>query len=97
MSDMPGFPELQTALLDGGTLRRLFAELSAVQLHDVTVKRSATSFSSSSIATLEQAHAELERGDVIGVQLRYRFGDHEWCDSLLRTADGIRLVRLRTT
>ncbi len=45
--------------------------------------------------SLEQARQHLRDRSVRGVQLRYRFGGHEWWDTLICAADRVRIVRMR--
>lgn len=83
------------ALLDGETLAALFRDLSlGARVLDVRVKGHATSYSSTDDWTLEAARAALERGSVGAVQIRYQLGAEVWRDTLLRTPEGTRLVRI---
>jgi hypothetical protein len=88
-------PELQEALLDERTLDQLFFDVKhAAELLGVSFKGGEQERAASSGATLEQAREALREGWVLGVQLRYRFRGREWWDTLLRTDQGVRLVRI---
>jgi hypothetical protein len=45
--------------------------------------------------TLEQARVRLAAGLLLGVQIRYAYDGHTWCDTLLRRSAGLTLVRIR--
>ena len=44
--------------------------------------------------SLDDAEAMLLAGNVRGLQLRYRFGEQNWCDTLMPLPSGARLVRI---
>lgn len=89
-------PNLQDAMLDDATLDRLFEDLAtSAQLLDVAFKGGAVSMTPEpTVASLAIARQALRDGAVFGVQLRYRFGGTEWWDTLIKTASGVRLVRI---
>lgn len=45
--------------------------------------------------TLDEAAQLLLERAVRGVQIRYRYDDADWTDTLMPVADGVRLVRIR--
>jgi hypothetical protein len=44
--------------------------------------------------SLDDAEAMLLAGKIRGLQLRYRFGEQRWCDTLMPLPSGARLVRI---
>jgi hypothetical protein len=45
--------------------------------------------------SLEQARQLLLEGRARGIQIRYHYDGADWWDTLMRTPQGIRLVRIR--
>jgi hypothetical protein len=89
-------PALQDALLDGDTLEALFRDLGGlVELQEILLKGASRSHALEHAASLEEARTALSQGAVIGVQIRYRYQGSDWWDTLLRTPQGIRLVRIQ--
>lgn len=89
-------PPLQQTLLDPATAADLFRDLEAcTQVLSITPKHSAAGHTSGSI-TLDQAQAGLSDGSLRGAQVRYRYEDREWCDTLIGTPNGLRVVRICT-
>lgn len=92
---------LQDVLVDETTVGQLFfdirhaAELVAVIAKAPNQRRAGEPVLDHS--ALDAAHAAFLRGDLVGVQLRYRFAGEEWWDTLTHTAAGIRLVRISHT
>jgi hypothetical protein len=91
----------QEVLLDEETVGQLFfdvghvAELLAVIEKGPNERRAREP--ATTRAALDAAHAALARRELVGVQLRYRFGGEEWWDTLTHTASGIRLIRISHT
>jgi hypothetical protein len=92
-----GMPELTEGLLDEATLDRLFADLAAcTRIFSILVKPLAREHvGSDGATTLDQARALLRARTVRGVQVRYRYQDAEWWDTLMVLPQGVRLVRVR--
>lgn len=93
MSDDAAIPlaRLTTADLDPATLDALFADIAALTTVDeVLVKGAATAYAGS--AGLAEGRRLLEAG-ARGLQIRYRWQGEAWWDTLVRTPNGIRLVR----
>ena len=89
-------PALQDALLDPETLGMLFRDLSGlVEIDEILLKGELRSHASERSVSLEEARAALEHGRVMGVQIRYRYEGSPWWDTLLRTPQGFRLVRIQ--
>lgn len=88
-------PPVQIAMLDPGTLARLFDDLGRdAELVSVQVRAPGSARGEAAPPSLEEARARLEAGTIQGLQLRYRLGPTLWCDTLLRTPAGVRLVRI---
>ncbi len=89
-------PQLQRALLDRETLDQLFFDLgAATELREIVLKGASTLHADDMRKpTLDDARHLLLSRQVIGVQLRYRYGGSEWWDTLLHTPEGVELVRI---
>jgi hypothetical protein len=89
-------PELNQAVLDAPTVDALFEDIHrCAQLIEVIVKHSTRSYASEGSFTAQQARQMLEDGSASSVQIRYFFEDAQWWDTLIRTGDGFRVVRIR--
>ena len=89
-------PPLCDAVVDAATLNQLEADLQhRTQVRSVQVKHGATRMVGDGVWQLSAAFAALREGKVRGVQINYRYENHEWTDTLLRTSDGYRLVRVQ--
>ena len=89
-------PELSEALLDRETLERLFVDLDAcTRVLDVLLKRGPTRRTDGRPVGLGEARDLLLTGEVRGLQIRYLYQGVEWRDTLLRTPEGVRLVRMQ--
>lgn len=83
-------------VLDAPTLAALFNDLEAhANVLDVITKGGPVQQSPGTQIPLREAQALLAEGRVRGVQVRYVWEGEEWRDTLLATADGIRLVRMK--
>jgi hypothetical protein len=88
-------PQLQDAHLDAETLEQLARDLASfAQVDEVLLKGGSMAMTSGKSVALAEALEALRQGRVLGVQIRYRYDGTSWCDTLLRTAHGIRLVRI---
>lgn len=100
MSDSPEtlrLPPLQQTVLDPATLEALFRDLQAcTQVVAVQPKLPGPPRMSAGLPplSLETARAGLADGSLAGAQIRYRYENGTWCDTLIRRPDGIRLVRI---
>jgi hypothetical protein len=96
MSEIAPLPDLQDAVIDEATLDQLFFDIAqGAELLAIVYKGTAGA-ADAALAPPDLAAARgALRGDrVLGVQLRYRHAGVEWWDTLLRTARGVRLVRI---
>lgn len=99
MSDVDeplALPPLQRAVLGASELEDLFFDLeAAAELLGVTVKPSATGHALPGAPSLAEAHDLLVARQVAGVQIRYRYQDAEWWDTLLLDPGGVQLIRVQ--
>ncbi len=93
----PQLPALTQAVLDPATLDALFRDLAAcTEILAVVPKTAAQTMTAPVPIDLATARAGLASGQFRGVQVRYRYESKEWCDTLMATPAGVRLVRLCT-
>lgn len=94
--DIPTLAELSGGLLDAPLVDRLFADLSAeAEILAILCKGGARDHGTGVAPDLAAARALLAANAVRGVQIRYRWQNGEWWDTLMRTPEGVRLVRMR--
>ena len=95
MSDLK-LPPLQQTVLDGPTTAALFRDLAAcTRVLSITPKTAAAGHTTGTI-TLDAAATGLRDGSLRGVQIRYHYDEREWCDTLIATPTGLRVVRIST-
>jgi hypothetical protein len=90
-------PELQQAILDEATFENLFRDIiECAEVTEVIPKYGPESYVPENVAlSLEEGCALLRRGELRGLQVRYRYQGADWWDTLMKTPAGIRLVRIR--
>jgi len=90
-------PPLQIADIDRDTLRELFVDVETLAHNlEIVLKRgSEQHVVNEPSRSLSDAMSELLLGTAVGAQLRYRFKGADWWDTLLRTENGFRLVRIQ--
>jgi hypothetical protein len=89
-------PPLQQTLLDVATTDALFRDLGAcTRIHAVIPKYTDRRHTEAETISLETARTRLAAGLLLGVQIRYGYDDHTWCDTLIRRPNGLTLVRIR--
>ncbi len=87
-------PALHEGVLDDDGLRALFRDLEALAtIDEVRLKHAADRRAADSARPADALQLLLDRG-IRGVQLRYRYAGESWCDTILSTATGHRVVRL---
>ncbi len=88
-------PELTQGMMDRATLDAYVRDLAAcADVLDVLVKGGTERRTDGAPVPLEEAVSSLMTGDVHGVQVRYRYDDTEWRDTLLWSPEGLRVVRI---
>ncbi len=91
----PKLPALQQTVLDVPTLAALFRDLAhCTQILAVLPKGAPQAYAAEKAISLDAAREGLASGAFRGVQIRYRYENQDWCDTLLATASGVRLVRI---
>lgn len=89
-------PTLHEGMLDSESLGALFRDLGAlVEVVEVITKGGAVDRATPGRLTLETAEELLRTGAVRGVQVRYRYEDAEWWDTILALPRGFRVVRIQ--
>lgn len=89
-------PPMCDALLDEATLERLFVDWATrTQVLSVVEKAGLREYVVPASVDLGAAQTNLLLGRVRAVQVRYVWEEREWCDTLMRTPAGIRLVRVQ--
>lgn len=88
-------PPVQTALLDAATFAQLLADVEALGGPlEVLVKWRPEEHTAARGPSLAEARSAVEQGRALGLQLRYTYQGCLWMDTLMRTEEGLRLVRI---
>lgn len=88
-------PALTQAILDRATLDALFEDLRVcTRLRSIIPKLAAGVYAENEQLDLAAARTGLLAGRFRGVQIRYAYQGQEWCDTLLSTPQGVRIVRM---
>lgn len=88
-------PELTEAELDEAGLRALFRDLSAATtIEEIRCKQAPDRRADAAGTSADEALDGLLAGNVRGVQIRYRYDGQTWCDTVLATPRGHRVVRV---
>lgn len=94
--DATDLPPMQSAILDEPTLAALVRDLNqCAHINEVLVKGGPQTQTDAQQIKLDDAVLKLLNGELRGVQIRYRHEGQPWCDTLMRTNEGIRLVRVQ--
>lgn len=95
-ADGPRVPLMVEGVIDAMTLRQLFADLAAsATVLGAREKSGPTANTGPEEQTPDSALARLLSGAARATQIRYRFADHEWTDTILTVVGGFRVVRCR--
>ncbi len=96
MSEELELPELHEAVLDHATLMALFDDLeSCTEVLDVLVKGGATQRTRPGAVPLRGGQEQLLTHQTRSLQVRYRYQQAEWRDTLTQHAQGWKLVRMQ--
>lgn len=88
-------PELREAVLDAAMLDELVRDLAALtSVHEVLLRGAPQELSSRAQRDVLELPPLLATGQIRAAQVRYRYDDKDWCDTLLATDAGVRLVRM---
>ena len=90
-------PPVHVAEIDHDKLRELFADVEALgdRLEIVLKRATDAHVERATSVSLAEALEQLSSGTALGAQLRYSYEGADWWDTLLRTPDGFRLVRIQ--
>lgn len=95
MNQMAPLPTLWDKLLDPETLEQYFNDLATyAQIISLQEKQSPDEYVRENTISLLEAHEKVISGSVRAIQIRYRFEQQEWCDTLIRQKSGVKLVRM---
>lgn len=95
MNQLEPLPTIWDKLLDLSTLDQYFKDLAThAEIISVQEKQSPTEYVHENSLDLSVAREKVMSGEARAVQVRYRFEEQEWCDTLIRQASGIKLVRM---
>ena len=96
LNDASDLPELHQGNLDWEYVDDLARDLSQLtQIYSVVPRiRGATPGQAPPQYSLDEAFAGLRAGTLMGVQVRYSYNGEDWCDTLLPSPGGARLVRM---
>ena len=88
-------PPVYDVVLDDATVAQLFFDVAhAAELVGITIKPLGARAATETQPSLDDAYRALAERSIAGVQLRYRFAEEEWWDTLIRAPNGTRLVRI---
>ncbi len=88
-------PDLHEAELDEAGLRTLFHDIGTLaEVDEIRLKHGPTERTRDRAPSPEAALELLLAGDVRAVQIRYRHRGEAWCDTILATPTGHRVVRM---
>lgn len=96
MNEAPLLADLQEGVLDAARLEAVVGDIAAhTQVLMVLVKGGAAQRSADQAWKLDEAVAALRSGTIRGIQIRYRWNEQEWWDTILSQGAGFRLVRMQ--
>jgi len=94
--DSEKLPEMSEAVLSDDEVAALVRDLRAcTEIMGITIKSGPGGADDQRQLSIDEAAQLLLERAVRGVQVRYRYDGAGWTDTLMPTADGIRLVRIR--
>jgi hypothetical protein len=89
-------PEMNDAVLREEELAALFRDYRACAAGvEIQIKSGPGLVGNHPRPSLEEARQLLLERRVRGVQFRYAFDGSRWCDTLMSTSSGVRLIRIR--
>ena len=90
-------PELTESVLDADQVGDLFRDIGALtQVVEIIPKQGPQDYVDDTVALdLDTARDRLLDGTFRGVQVRYQYDGGLWWDTLIRTPQGVRIVRIR--
>lgn len=89
-------PEILEAHWDHDQVQSLFDDLQAgAQVEHVQVRCMTDGKPSDRTVTLHEAQQLLETKVAKAIQIRYRFEQEQWCDTLMVLPDSVKIIRTR--
>jgi hypothetical protein len=96
-ASVPSLPELQDEEINLATASTILSDIEhGTDVLDIRLKGSAAAHVLPGRVSIGLARETFLRGSVAGVQIRYRHQGRHWCDTLMRTPTGARIVRIAT-
>ena len=95
IDQLPNLPPISQATITAGDIEALFsdlrqyAETTHVQIQEQSPTRGDV------MVSLADALRAIQRGSAQRIQVRYKFDESQWCDTLIKSASAWRLVRIR--
>jgi hypothetical protein len=89
------FPDLNQGTLDDATLAKYFQDLAHAKVFAVMVKGGPERYANERSIELGTAQKLFNQSLCHGIQVRYLWQGDEWWDTLFRTNDDVRLVRIK--
>ena len=91
-------PQLFQSELSPDEVEALFADLKlGAEVTHVQVKMASGMGAADSKMTLTDAHELLRLGQVAAIQIRYRYEQQDWCDTLMVLPHAVRIVRTKAS
>lgn len=91
-------PQLFQSELNPDEVEALFADLSlGAEVTHVQVKMKLGIGAADSKMTLTDAQGLLRLGQVAAIQIRYRYEQQDWCDTLMVLPHAVRIVRTKAS
>lgn len=93
-------PEINESIIDADTLHQLIHDISSLtEILEVIPKGAPERYvaepGTAANMSLTLGRDLLLAGEIRGLQIRYRHEGAQWWDTLIRTDDGIKIVRIR--
>lgn len=90
-----GMPDVHEGVLDAAFVQRLLGDLEAcAHVHSITIKRAPEQHAEPDPLDLPSAARALFDGNARAIQVRYRHQNQEWTDTIIRSGDAFRLIRV---
>ena len=93
-TDAKPLPELHQNVLDSETLADLVADLKACAEILVVMPKAGPGYVAPKEIDLEEGAKLLESGELRGLQIRYRYQNAEWWDTLINRDGNIHITRI---
>ena len=95
MTEPKPLPELHQTVLTPDTLRALFADLEACTEILAVMPKAGPGYVTPEDIGLAEGQALLSEGKLRGLQIRYRYQNEEWWDTLINRDGNIAITRIQ--